>query len=86
MSNGHGGEREGAGRPKKPRYADDGLLTPLDYMLAELRNESNSKAMRLDIAVKAAPYCHARLQHTDLNASGDLTINLVSQLDQPAGD
>ena len=36
-------------------------LTPLDYMLAVLRNEDNAPDLRLDAAKSAAPYCHPKL-------------------------
>lgn len=39
-------------------------LTPLDYMLSLLRDEGESKEVRVDVAKAAAPYCHARLQQT----------------------
>jgi len=41
-------------------------ITPLDYMLAIVRNEQEEKTVRLDAAKAAAPYVHARLQTTTL--------------------
>lgn len=73
MSNGHGGKRKGAGRPKGARSrlteraierAGEGLL-PLDYMLAVLRDENRSDAERMDAAKAAAPFVHARLAQID---------------------
>ena len=36
-------------------------LTPLDYMLGQLRDEGNDPSVRLDAAKSAAPYCHPKL-------------------------
>lgn len=70
MANGHGGRRQGAGR--KPGSASqktreianqavkDGL-TPLEYMLAVLRDDTADPDRRDRMAVAAAPYIHARL-------------------------
>ncbi len=64
----HGGARPGAGRKKSganrltqeaAAKGADGL-SPLDYMLAVLRNAGNETATRLDAAKAAAPYCHAK--------------------------
>lgn len=41
-------------------------LTPLEFMIACMRNEANDPAMRLDAAAKAAPYVHPRLAQTQL--------------------
>src|SRR5215469_15475767 len=70
MANGHGGRRQGAGRQpgsvsQKTREianqaAKDGL-TPLEYMLAVLRDDTADPDRRDRMAVAAAPYIHARL-------------------------
>src|SRR5499427_6549415 len=70
MANGHGGKRQGAGRKpgsasQKTREianqaATDGL-TPLEYMLAVLRDDTADPDRRDRMAVAAAPYIHARL-------------------------
>ena len=67
---GHGGRRQGAGRKpgsasQKTREianqaATDGL-TPLEYMLAVLRDDTADPDRRDRMAVAAAPYIHARL-------------------------
>lgn len=36
-------------------------LTPLDYMLLVMRDESNPTELRLDAAARAAPFVHPRL-------------------------
>lgn len=68
-----GGARPGAGRKKgganrltqeAAEKARDGL-SPLDYMLAVLRDEANEMAARLDAAKAAAPYCHPKRAPVD---------------------
>lgn len=72
----HGGPRNGAGRKKGQatklneaarKAALEGGQAPLDYMLAIMRNEEESPAMRFEAAKAAAPYVHAKLaavEHT----------------------
>ena len=65
-----GGNRPGAGRPKgvpnkanaerQAAIAASGL-TPLDYMLAVLRDESADRHERMEAAKSAAPYVHPKL-------------------------
>lgn len=68
---GHGGRRPGAGRPtgslnKRSREKADAIeasgMTPLDYMIEVMRNQSNTAEIRLEAAKSTAPYVHARLQ------------------------
>ena len=65
-----GGKREGAGRKKGiPNRASAARqaaiqasgLTPLEYMLMTMRDESKPEAVRLDVAKAVAPYVHPRL-------------------------
>jgi len=73
-----GGARPGAGRPKGSRnkrtleqvraIAASGL-TPLEYMLSVVRDETQPQEVRLDAAYKAAPYVHARLAAIDHRSS-----------------
>lgn len=75
-----GGARPGAGRPKgtpnkataerEAVIAASGL-TPLDYMLGLLRDETQSREVRIDAAKSAAPYCHARLAVTESNVKAE---------------
>ena len=71
-----GGKREGAGRKKgssnkatqekRAAIAASGL-TPLDYMLAVLRDENNDHATRMQAAIAAARFVHPTLgsiEHT----------------------
>lgn len=72
-----GGKREGAGRPmgapnkatveREAAIAESGL-TPLEYMLSVLRDETQEAASRMEAAKAAAPYVHPRLNSTDLRA------------------
>jgi hypothetical protein len=85
-----GGRREGAGR--KPgsvakidhearQKAHATGLTPLDYLLSVVRDESEHKRERLDAAKAAAPYCHARLSATELSGpnKGPIETKEVSE-------
>lgn len=65
-----GGKREGAGRKagvpnkrtqEKTEAIEASGLTPLDYMLTMLRDETAEPKDRMWAAEKAAPYVHAKL-------------------------
>jgi hypothetical protein len=58
-------------------------ITPLDYMLAIVRNETEDKQVRLDAAKAAAPYVHARLQTTTLAGDPEkpLKVETMSELE-----
>ena len=74
-----GGARPGAGRKKggHNKITEEAIakskegLTPLDYLLAVLRDTSEEPTRRIDAAKAAAPYCHAKLQPVDKD--GDAT-------------
>lgn len=81
----HGGPRKGAGR--KPgtgnrsseearRKAAETGQTPLEYMLAVMRDDAADTHRRDDMAKAAAPYVHAKLQSTTLTGEVGLTINI----------
>ncbi len=92
-----GGARKGAGRPQgaaskmdseaRAKAASEGI-TPLDYMLGVLRDQTNDRETRMDAAKAAAPYLHAKLAAVEL--SGNLKVNhedALDELDAPgAGD
>jgi hypothetical protein len=88
-----GCKREGAGRPKgaqnkataerEAKIAASGL-TPLDYMLALLRDESRDEAQRFEAAKAAAPYVHPRLSTIDASIEGGLHIVIDDSDDDPA--
>lgn len=82
-----GGARPGAGRKKgsqtkKTRKiaeaARDKGITPLEYLLEVLRDENNGLVTRLDAAKAAAPYMHARLTATTLDARGSFSVMVVA--------
>jgi hypothetical protein len=84
-----GGKRANAGRKpgsitRKTRdIAEKALqagLTPLDYMLAQMRDEKNAKELRMDAAKAAAPYVHARL--AAIEHSGGLNLSHEDALDE----
>src|SRR5688572_19191613 len=76
-SHARGGARPGAGRKPGGRNlitreaiakAGNGM-SPLDYLLRVMSDETEASDRRLDAARAAAPYCHARLQ--PINSDGD---------------
>lgn len=84
-----GGKRTGAGRPKgarntktitQSRAVKESGLTPLDYMLSVLRDETQEQSVRLDAANKAAPYVHAKLASVD-HKSTDGTMSPKPTID-----
>lgn len=87
-----GGKRHGAGRKKGARNKASAAreaaiaasgLTPLQYMLALMRDETQPVAVRLEMAKAAAPYVHPRLAavaHTgeaDVPTEHHLTVEFV---------
>lgn len=59
-------------------------LTPLDYMLSVMRDESLMPPLRLDAAKAAAQYVHPRLSAVEL--SGEVEHRFVARLPQPVVD
>jgi hypothetical protein len=57
-------------------------ITPLEYMLAVLRDEERTPAERMEAAKAAAPYVHARLAHIERET--DVTVSFVARLPSPA--
>ena len=65
-----GGYRPGAGRPKGSKSKSNAVylkgdaymerLTPLEFLLQVMRDESLDVNIRLRAASLAAPYCHVR--------------------------
>lgn len=84
----NGGARPGAGRKKgTPNKKTKELIaaveatgiTPLDYMLAVMRDEAKDLPTRMDAAKSAAPYVHAKLasiEHAGPNG-GAITVQVV---------
>lgn len=82
-----GGARAGAGRPKggANKFNDEarakaaaGGISPLDYLLGVLRDDTESKEVRIDVAKAAAPYLHARL--SSIEAKHDVSDTLSDLL------
>jgi hypothetical protein len=76
----HGGKRPGAGRKsgspnkatqeRQKAVAESGV-TPLDYMLNVLQDETAAKEDRMWAAEKAAPYVHPKLAAMTLSGNPD---------------
>jgi hypothetical protein len=88
----HGGKRTGAGRPagaatvKTREIADavvaSGEMTPLEFMLKVMNNESADDGRRLDAAKSAAPYVHARLSSIEHKGDVDNPVEIKMQLNE----
>jgi hypothetical protein len=57
-----------------------GDLSPVDYMLSILRDETQSQGDRMDAAKAAAPYLHARL--SGVKHSGELAMRHEDALNE----
>jgi hypothetical protein len=62
------------------KKATAGDLSPVDYMLAILRDETQSRGDRMDAAKAAAPYLHARL--SGVKHSGELAMRHEDALNE----
>lgn len=82
----HGGKRPGAGRPRgaatkrtrevADRAASEGL-TPLDYMLSVLRDETAKPEARMWAAEKAAPYVHPKLSSVEMSTDPERPMTVT---------
>ncbi len=84
-----GGKREGAGRkrgsPNKmtaQRIAEVAAsgVTPLDHMLAVLRDPLQPVERRDWAAEKAAPYCHPKLAQKEANVNTTTTLDVADRI------
>ena len=64
----------------RQKIVAEGGLTPLDYLLSLIRDETNDIAVRSDAAKAAAPYVHPRL--AAINHSGSLTVAHETALEE----
>lgn len=80
-----GGARPGAGRKagvatKKTREIADaaikGGITPLEFMLERMRDESAAMPDRQAMAVSAAPYIHPRLSTIEAKVEADVVARV----------
>jgi hypothetical protein len=62
---------------RKAALADG--ISPLDYMLGILRDESMPTDSRFEAAKAAAPYVHAKLAAVDMNHSGEIDTRVTFQ-------
>lgn len=87
-----GGKRQGAGRKKgsvseqtatrkamQAKAVETGL-SPLDYMLSILRDESQEQSARFAAAKEAAPYVHNRLAAVEHSGNEDKPMKTVLEL------
>lgn len=83
-----GGKRPGAGRkpgvPNKrtqetQKAVEESGLTPLEYMLSVMRNELEEPRARLNAAISAAPYVHAKLSSVEMTGKdGDPLLSGIT--------
>lgn len=78
-----GGSRKG--RPNKATARREALIaaggeTPLDHLLAVMRDEQNDQAVRLDAAKAAAPYVHPRLASMTVAGDPNAPIKTISEI------
>lgn len=90
-----GGRREGAGRPAgrtslesrgkriqkeiQEKLEMGAGKTPLDFLLLVMQTDTNSISQRMQAAIAAAPYVHAKLSSVEVK--GDPTAPLQVQSD-----
>ena len=69
MANGHGGTREGAGRPRvrMSHVHEPDKLQPIEYALMLMRDVTLPQSERIEVMKIAIPYCSARLAHQQLD-------------------
>ena len=73
------GERRGGRRKGTPNRATAAKaaeiaasgMTPLDYMISVMRDETATRPERLEAAAKAAPYVHPRLSAIEYTAPAE---------------
>jgi hypothetical protein len=55
-------------------------LVPMDYYLAILRNENESREQRNNAADKLLPFCHARLASVEASASVTMHESVIDEV------
>ena len=90
VNSGYGGRRKGAGRKpgaattKTREIANKAVeagISPLEYMLAVLRDEGNDTTARFEAAKAAAPYVHPRLNSVELAGKDGQPIETVNRIE-----
>jgi len=77
-----GGRQKGVANKRTREIADAAVregLTPLEYMLAVLRDESVEPDRRDRMAAAAAPYIHPRLSSTQIDATDKRDITELTR-------
>jgi hypothetical protein len=78
-----GGRKKGS-RNKRPSELIERIeasgLAPLEYMLAVMRDETEPKELRLEMARAAAPYVHPKMQTVKVQGDRDAPLFDLSQL------
>ena len=86
---GRGGARPGAGRPKGLTKESKtnaerreiwlaGGITPIEYLLAVVRDETETRALRMKAASDAAPYVHPKLAQVESKSEVQQTVQFVT--------
>lgn len=85
-----GGARSGSGRPKgavniktKEAIAQAAAtgITPLEFLMAAMRDESRGFDAQIDAAKAAAPYVHAKLAAVAVSGELGVTVSTKEQRD-----
>jgi hypothetical protein len=83
MSLGHGGKREGSGRPRgtptggvlAPYLPVINGLTPLEFLLNVVQAPEAPLKARIEAAKAAAPYCHAKLEPKRVETESEAPVS-----------
>lgn len=88
-NNSRGGARPGAGRKKgapnirtraTQAAVENSGITPLEYMLQVMRDPATEPREKLNAAVAAAPYVHAKLSSVEMNAKVTTHESIIDDL------
>lgn len=96
QSRGHGGKRPGAGRPRRTApavirsLANEPItwrkqyrLMPVEFLLSIINDDQQPVERRIECAIEAAPYAHARLTTVSIsNAPESPPIKAVLDVDR----
>lgn len=78
-----GGRPRGSVNKRTQAYLrTNGGELPLDYMLKIMRDDTQPRERRDEMAKAAAPFLHAKLQSTQL--TGEITTNYVARIPETA--
>jgi hypothetical protein len=93
-----GGARIGAGRPAgrtdleargkrlqkeiNKKLAMEAGKSPLDFLLLVMQDKEQKTSLRMQAAVAAAPYCHAKLSSVELKGDASQPLQVQSDIGQ----